>query len=44
MDLRIFCEPQQGASYEQMSALALASEEGGVNAFFRSDHCLKMGR
>ena len=43
MDLRIFCEPQQGASYEQILALALATEEGGFNAFFRSDHYLKMG-
>jgi len=43
MDLRIFCEPQQGASYEQILALARASEEGGFDAFFRSDHYLKMG-
>ena len=43
MDLRIFCEPQQGASYDQILALALASEEGGFDAFFRSDHYLKMG-
>ena len=43
MDLRIFCEPQQGASYEQILALALASEEGGFSAIFRSDHYLKMG-
>ena len=43
MDLRIFCEPQQGASYEQILALALASEESGFDAFFRSDHYLKMG-
>jgi alkanesulfonate monooxygenase len=43
MDLRIFCEPQQGASYDQMLALALASEDGGFDAFFRSDHYVKMG-
>jgi F420-dependent oxidoreductase-like protein len=43
MDLRIFCEPQQGATYDQMLALALASEEGGFSAFFRSDHFLRMG-
>jgi F420-dependent oxidoreductase-like protein len=43
MDLRIFCEPQQGASYDQILALALASEHGGFDAFFRSDHYLKMG-
>jgi F420-dependent oxidoreductase-like protein len=43
MDLRIFCEPQQGASYEQLLALARATELGGFDAFFRSDHYLKMG-
>lgn len=43
MELRIFCEPQQGASYEQILQLALVSEEGGFGAFFRSDHYLKMG-
>jgi F420-dependent oxidoreductase-like protein len=43
MELRIFCEPQQGASYEQILRLALAAEEGGFGAFFRSDHYLKMG-
>jgi F420-dependent oxidoreductase-like protein len=43
MELRIFCEPQQGASYNQILALALAAEEGGFGAFFRSDHYLKMG-
>jgi F420-dependent oxidoreductase-like protein len=43
MELRIFCEPQQGASYEQLLALALAAEAGGFGAFFRSDHYLKMG-
>src|SRR5665213_1466655 len=43
MELRIFCEPQQGATYEEILALALAAEEGGFGAFFRSDHYLKMG-
>ncbi|HEY5111454.1 MAG TPA: LLM class F420-dependent oxidoreductase [Acidimicrobiales bacterium] len=43
MELRIFCEPQQGATYEELLALALAAEEGGFGAFFRSDHYLKMG-
>jgi F420-dependent oxidoreductase-like protein len=43
MELRIFCEPQQGASYDQILALALTAEEGGFGAFFRSDHYLKMG-
>ncbi|HVA51908.1 MAG TPA: LLM class F420-dependent oxidoreductase [Acidimicrobiales bacterium] len=43
MELRIFTEPQQGATYDQILALALAAEEGGFSAFFRSDHYLKMG-
>jgi F420-dependent oxidoreductase-like protein len=43
MELRIFCEPQQGASYDELLALALAAEVGGFGAFFRSDHYLKMG-
>jgi F420-dependent oxidoreductase-like protein len=43
MELRIFCEPQQGASYDQMLALARTAETEGFGAFFRSDHYLKMG-
>ena len=43
MELRIFCEPQQGATYDDLLALALAAESGGFGAFFRSDHYLKMG-
>jgi F420-dependent oxidoreductase-like protein len=43
MELRIFCEPQQGATYDQILALALAAEAGGFGAFLRSDHYLKMG-
>jgi len=43
MELRIFTEPQQGATYDQILAVALAAEEGGFGAFFRSDHYLKMG-
>jgi F420-dependent oxidoreductase-like protein len=38
MRLRIFTEPQQGAHYSDLSALALLSEELGFDAFFRSDH------
>jgi F420-dependent oxidoreductase-like protein len=40
MDLRIFIEPQQGASYEQQLAVAKAAEAGGFDGFFRSDHYL----
>lgn len=43
MQLRIFTEPQQGASYEQLLAVAQTAERAGFNAFFRSDHYLKMG-
>ncbi len=41
--VRIFVEPQQGASYEQLLAVALEAEAGGFDAFFRSDHFLTMG-
>jgi len=43
MDLRIFTEPQQGATYDQLLAVAQATERLGFDAFFRSDHYLKMG-
>ncbi|MGA5703747.1 LLM class F420-dependent oxidoreductase [Peterkaempfera bronchialis] len=43
MDLRIFTEPQQGASYDTLLRIAKAAEELGYDAFFRSDHYLKMG-
>src|SRR5215813_11270608 len=43
MKLRIFTEPQQGASYATLRAVALAAEDLGFDAFFRSDHFLKMG-
>ena len=41
--LRIFTEPQQGASYDQQLAVALEAERLGFDAFFRSDHYLRMG-
>lgn len=43
MDLRIFVEPQQGASYGDLLAVARAASAGGFSGFFRSDHVLKMG-
>jgi F420-dependent oxidoreductase-like protein len=43
MRLRIFTEPQQGASYDDLLAVARCAEEEGFDAFFRSDHYLKMG-
>jgi len=41
--LRIFTEPQQGATYDQLLAVARLAEELGFDAFFRSDHYLNMG-
>ncbi len=43
MGLRIFTEPQLGASYDQLLAIAQTAEACGFDAFFRSDHYLKMG-
>src|SRR4051794_27632494 len=43
MRLRIFTEPQQGASYEDLLAVARTAEDAGFDAFFRSDHFLRMG-
>ncbi|MBO0808989.1 MAG: LLM class F420-dependent oxidoreductase [Actinobacteria bacterium] len=43
MQLRIFTEPQQGADYGRLLAVARAAEELGFDAFFRSDHYLHMG-
>jgi F420-dependent oxidoreductase-like protein len=43
MDLRIFTEPQQGASHADLLAVAQATRANGFSAFFRSDHVLAMG-
>ena len=43
MDLRIFTEPQMGATYDDLLAVARRTEETGFDAFFRSDHYLTMG-
>jgi F420-dependent oxidoreductase-like protein len=42
MELRIFAEPQEGASYDQQLAMAQAAEAHGFGAFFRSDHLLRI--
>jgi F420-dependent oxidoreductase-like protein len=42
-DLCIFTEPQQGASYDTLLAVARRAEALGFGGFFRSDHYLKMG-
>ncbi|HEX6967796.1 MAG TPA: LLM class F420-dependent oxidoreductase [Micromonosporaceae bacterium] len=44
MELRIFTEPQQGATYDQLLAVARCAEDAGYAAFFRSDHYLKIGQ
>lgn len=44
MDFRIFTEPQQGASYDDLLAVARATEDLGFDGFFRSDHYLVMGQ
>ncbi|MEU8899200.1 LLM class F420-dependent oxidoreductase [Nocardia sp. NPDC048505] len=43
MKLRIFTEPQQGATYDTLLTVAKATEDLGFDAFFRSDHYLAMG-
>lgn len=44
MDLRIFIEPQQGATYDDQLRLARTAEASGFGAFFRSDHFVAMGQ
>src|SRR3978361_2081733 len=36
-------EPQLGATYDDLPAVARRAEETGFDAFFRSDHYLTMG-
>lgn len=43
MDARIFIEPQQGTTYEEVLAFATRAEELGFDGFFTSDHYQKMG-
>ena len=43
LPLRVFTEPQYGATYDQLLAAARVTEECGFDAFFRSDHYLKTG-
>lgn len=42
MELRVFVEPQQGASYLDQLEVARATEEAGLDGFFRSDHYLRI--
>jgi F420-dependent oxidoreductase-like protein len=43
VSLRIFTEPQQGASYDDLLAVAQEAESLGFDAFFRSDHYMRIG-
>lgn len=43
MEFTVFTEPQQGFSYDDQLAFALAAERHGFDAFFRSDHYMRMG-
>ncbi|GAA1150132.1 LLM class F420-dependent oxidoreductase [Nocardioides aquiterrae] len=43
MELRVFTEPQQGATYDDLVTVAKEAEGLGFGAFFRSDHYLAMG-
>ncbi|MDQ1722870.1 MAG: hypothetical protein QOI26_2604 [Pseudonocardiales bacterium] len=43
MQLCVFTEPQQGATYEDLLRVAQAAESLGFDGFFRSDHYLHMG-
>jgi F420-dependent oxidoreductase-like protein len=43
VDIRIFIEPQQGATYDEQLAIAQATEAAGLDGFFRSDHYLPIG-
>ena len=43
MRVRVFVEPQQGATYDRLLAVATLAEELGFDGFFRSDHFLAMG-
>ncbi len=43
LEFAVFTEPQQGASYSALLAVARVSEDAGFDAFFRSDHYLAMG-
>ena len=42
IELRIFTEPQQGATYDDLLRVAQTAENLGYGAFFRSDHYLAM--
>src|SRR6187549_4147297 len=42
MELRIMTEPQAGATYDDLLAVARQAEDTGFGGFFRSDHYLSL--
>src|SRR5690606_34638515 len=42
VDLRVFLEPQNGATFAEQLAVAQTAEAVGFDGFFRSDHVLTM--
>ena len=43
MQLRVMTEPQEGATYDDLLAVAREAERLGFDAFFRSDHYQRIG-
>jgi alkanesulfonate monooxygenase len=43
VELRVFTEPQQGATFGELRDVARLAEELGFDAFFRSDHYMNFG-
>jgi alkanesulfonate monooxygenase SsuD/methylene tetrahydromethanopterin reductase-like flavin-dependent oxidoreductase (luciferase family) len=43
MDLRVFTEPQRGATFPELAAAAQRAEKLGFTGFFRSDHYRYIG-
>jgi F420-dependent oxidoreductase-like protein len=43
MKVRVLVEPAQGATYNDLLNAALAAEQAGLDAFFRSDHYMHIG-
>jgi F420-dependent oxidoreductase-like protein len=43
VQLRIMTEPQEGATYDDLRAVAVETERLGFDAFFRSDHLMRIG-
>ena len=42
VDIRLFTDPHQGATYDDVLRAARCAEDAGYDAFFRSDHYLRI--